>query len=517
MSHTPGPTARRRPARVLAPGLAAARTRLTRAGASGRAWRARREVGSGTLPTTRGLFLGLALVSLLVTLLDLVGRPPQDAALAGVGALALAGTWFRAYRAPWGTVALDLAEASAFLVVATAVGTPWATTGLVFGSTWFRSLGGPAGRVALRLALYLLGVVVASVVHAPPGDGPGTLLPVSSAAVLTALTAWTSHRLGRALREHDAAVAVGRVQAALAAGLIGQTDSAAILTVTRSAWADVCRAVPGLRMLELDGARVLARTGRWTGTQPVGGLAEAGLPALGRVGALASAPLGLAPELDLAAGERCRWARVPLTEADGRTHSLVVGAGAQVDAAVLDAVTGAVAQVDLALEHASAHAALARRATTDELTGLANRAAFFSALEASAAPVSVLYLDLDEFKAINDRHGHGVGDEVLREAAERLRAACRPTDLGARLGGDELAVLLRDTDAAAAEAVGRRISAALALPVRTSAGEISTAASWGVATATSHETDLLARADEAMYVRKRSRETGRSPARPPRR
>lgn len=89
---------------------------------------------------------------------------------------------------------------------------------------------------------------------------------------------------------------------------------------------------------------------------------------------------------------------------------------------------------------------LARMAYADPLTGLANRRQLLRKLEndvaGSGIPCTMLAIDLDEFKNVNDLHGHDVGDEVLVEVAERLRANLRPTDLGARLGGDEFAVLL---------------------------------------------------------------------------
>lgn len=83
----------------------------------------------------------------------------------------------------------------------------------------------------------------------------------------------------------------------------------------------------------------------------------------------------------------------------------------------------------------------------DVLTGLPNRAAFDRALDGllneASDSAALLLVDLDEFKAINDRHGHAAGDALLREAANRMRTVIRPTDLACRLGGDEFAVLLR--------------------------------------------------------------------------
>lgn len=158
---------------------------------------------------------------------------------------------------------------------------------------------------------------------------------------------------------------------------------------------------------------------------------------------------------------------------------------------------------------------LAHRATHDSLTGLLNRAAFTEALDQavrSAAAlgqrVAVLYLDSDDFKGINDRHGHAVGDAVLVGIAQRIRACLRETDRAARLGGDEFAVLLgalRETDDAVLTA--KRILAAMAEPFGVAGGaSIEATLSIGVAVYPVHArggTALLHAADAAMYGAKR--------------
>ena len=109
-------------------------------------------------------------------------------------------------------------------------------------------------------------------------------------------------------------------------------------------------------------------------------------------------------------------------------------------------------------------------ANTDSLTGLANRGAFRNRLQAAldapqrrSGDQAVLFVDLDDFKDVNDSLGHAAGDELLRIVGDRLRDAVRPGDLVARLGGDEFAVLLDGLiDASAGFAVGQRVVAALA-------------------------------------------------------
>jgi diguanylate cyclase (GGDEF)-like protein len=117
----------------------------------------------------------------------------------------------------------------------------------------------------------------------------------------------------------------------------------------------------------------------------------------------------------------------------------------------------------------------------------------------------LLYLDLDDFKAVNDRHGHQTGDAVLRLVANATRRAVRQTDVVGRLGGDEFGVLMPETDGAVAEAAATRLATGIRTVFQ---GTPSVTASIGLvsavnAAATGAE-ELLHRADQAMYAAKRS-------------
>ncbi|MBA3658799.1 MAG: EAL domain-containing protein, partial [Gemmatimonadales bacterium] len=155
---------------------------------------------------------------------------------------------------------------------------------------------------------------------------------------------------------------------------------------------------------------------------------------------------------------------------------------------------------------------LTHQAFHDPLTGLANRALFRDRVshalvlsQRHGAELAVLFLDLDDFKKINDSLGHTEGDRLLAAVAKRLRACARESDTVARLGGDEFAVLIEGTDADGRTAVVVRVAAALAEPLMLGGGEVYVRASTGLATATGGETadDLLRNADVAMYSAKR--------------
>jgi diguanylate cyclase len=157
---------------------------------------------------------------------------------------------------------------------------------------------------------------------------------------------------------------------------------------------------------------------------------------------------------------------------------------------------------------------LRHQAFHDPLTGLANRALFANRLEHAvelhrrdARPLSVLLLDLDDFKDINDTLGHPAGDELLVRVAERLRGCLRSADTVARLGGDEFAVLL-EAGSEPPEQVAARVVAAFSQPFPLAAGEAVVTSSIGLAvdspeTAQLSSEDIMRDVDVAMYAAKR--------------
>jgi diguanylate cyclase (GGDEF)-like protein len=173
--------------------------------------------------------------------------------------------------------------------------------------------------------------------------------------------------------------------------------------------------------------------------------------------------------------------------------------------------------VENAALRASEHArldTLTRQAFHDPLTKLPNRALFLDRLEHALArmdrrkrSVAVLFLDLDDFKPINDSRGHDAGDRLLVSVSQRLAECLRPEDTIARLGGDEFVVLLEDIDDVRfAQRVARRIAAALEAPFALDGYEAAVTASIGIAVSAAADTSaetLLRAADQAMYTAKR--------------
>jgi diguanylate cyclase (GGDEF)-like protein len=172
----------------------------------------------------------------------------------------------------------------------------------------------------------------------------------------------------------------------------------------------------------------------------------------------------------------------------------------------------------VSIENVDLHQAVRRQALTDELTGLFNHRRFQEVISHEVerarrfeTPLALVMLDLDDFKAVNDRHGHLQGDLVLREVARVLRDTAREVDEPARYGGEELAVALPQTDLDGARHFAERLRErieALRVPRVDGTGSLRVTASLGVAAlpqaASPGDKDaLVAAADAALYEAKR--------------
>jgi diguanylate cyclase (GGDEF)-like protein/PAS domain S-box-containing protein len=170
----------------------------------------------------------------------------------------------------------------------------------------------------------------------------------------------------------------------------------------------------------------------------------------------------------------------------------------------------------IAIEREEARAQIARLAYYDMLTGLPNRARLrhliAEAIEAcpEGNQVALAFLDVDNFKDVNDTFGHSAGDELLVQLAQRLRAQIQPDDMLGRLGGDEFVIVLPNRDAAEAALVASRITDALATPLEIGTKQVPMSASMGISIYPDNATDidmLIQQADAAMY---KAKDAGRS-------
>jgi diguanylate cyclase (GGDEF)-like protein len=170
-------------------------------------------------------------------------------------------------------------------------------------------------------------------------------------------------------------------------------------------------------------------------------------------------------------------------------------------------------QVASALKRARLFQEVQSLAITDPLTGLQNRRSLFDLGRIELArsqrmdrPFCCLMLDLDHFKTINDNYGHPVGDQVVQEFARRCKSSVREVDLIGRYGGEEVVILLPETDSETAMKVAERLRTSIEkTPIRISDRELQITVSIGVSRRDEHTLELetlIARADQAMYVAK---------------
>ncbi len=247
------------------------------------------------------------------------------------------------------------------------------------------------------------------------------------------------------------------------------------------------------------------------------------LPVAGSLGTVASCALAdgpqlrrrLDPEADGALASQLPKARnvlvLPLVDDDDRVGVLALERGglpgARVPRGTLGVAQQFAAHAGLAHRNARLLVEVSRLASTDGLTGVSNRRVFEETLRREAAratrtgePLSLVLLDVDHFKQVNDRHGHQVGDDVLRHVGRVLADAGRGSDLSARYGGEEFAVLLPACDGPEAVAVADRLRAGLAagapVPITASAG----VATLGAGAPTPEA--LVGAADGALYEAK---------------
>jgi diguanylate cyclase (GGDEF)-like protein len=442
---------------------------------------------------------------LLTVPAPLAAANPATATLALAGAAILISSWLVSYRRRTSPLVLGVVDAIGVAAFALACPVPAAAFSFAFSGLWFRALYGSVTRAVVQCAFYAGGFVLALVFwDLVPGD---RVRPETMAIVGTFPVMFLVVIVGRMLAAGVflRAEAAGRDAAIVRFGTammeFHQPDE--ILRLAGAACKEITEATAGLRLIAVFRSAEGELTARSAGpfrqrpdTLPPGVLA------VGDGGAVVTDP----EFLNAAAGERCGW-QVFVIPDHPEGAWMLLGAPRQVTAEVLMAVRSLSNQVTLALRNSEVRRELTHRARTDSLTGLPNRAAFSEtlqdALRTGAEPVALLFVDLDNFKPVNDRLGHRAGDELLREVADRLAAL---GGLCGRLGGDEFAVMLTGVTADAAEEVARAVVAAVGEPVPVAGSVAGVGASVGVALAAPGDgTDaeqLLHRGDVAMYQAK---------------
>ncbi len=388
--------------------------------------------------------------------------------LAVAGAVALVALWIGGvYRGSFPRWA-DLVELAAFLCFGLGMAQPAASLGPLFAAVYLRCLFGSHRAAAARGAGYIAVVfTLASLLHSAdvmqrPVDvvawaGPSIVLTTLVVRILSVC-------LTRLTRSRD-------INARLADGTRGLSAAQA----ADQAWAVVRE---GARAIVPDATEVrLAVTGD-------------------RATALADDGAVL----------------LEVSDGNGRHGWLRVTAPRPLCPEQREALSVLVSQAAIVLDSLALRAQLAYRASHDTLTALPNRTHFADRLAGAIAerPVAALFIDLDDFKAVNDTLGHAAGDELLAEVGARLSRSLRSGDIAARLGGDEFAVLVDGVGTVAdATTVARRVLEALSRPFRLDNRLVHVRPSIGIALGAASPTEpaeraatVLSRADVAMYVAK---------------
>lgn len=311
------------------------------------------------------------------------------------------------------------------------------------------------------------------------------------------------------------AVEIGRPLVAIPIEIEGDDSTGSLAAVGRGAPSLAGTPLAGTGLAVVTGAHRSGR--RRPGSRPVADLLAPG--PMGR----ASRPRQADPNRVVAERIAARARSVfglrntlvaPLTTDHGMVGALLIShrtAGVWPSAA-RRLLGGAASEASAALSRAYSHREAEARASTDGLTGLPNRRYFdeFCALlsrrRRAEDSVGVLMIDIDKFKALNDAHGHPVGDEVLRAVAAAIVGAVREDDVPARYGGEEFAVLLRNPTIGVAVEVGERVRAAVAGLDLARFGVPSVSVSVGAAVAEHGEepiTTTIEAADRALYDAKR--------------
>ena len=470
------------------------------------------------LAATRRVMLLLAVASTVVALAQaLTGATPVSAPVLVVAAVLLVGSVLHTFRTRRQGPGAELVALVATGAIAYATDPSASVVAVAIALMWFCALFGTRRASLARPLLYAAVLVVAATLPSV-APGLGTDHPIGSATRLAwsvpviVLTAVVARLVSEGVHAGSMSARLGGIQVRLANRLLGRTDYAELVRAAWQAQGELCEVFPELRLAHLvertDSLEVRRSTGPFARTpdsvpRPPGG------PRPGRTRFGRSADPTTAA-LDDAAGAPCEWLWIKTRGrfGDDSRRWIVLGAPGSLPAPASAALELQMDEVNQALHYHVVHEQLAAQAYQDQLTGLHNRASFLAELTTALGPddeaLSVLFIDLDGFKEINDLFGHRAGDRLLTEAARRLREATGPGAVCARIGGDEFGVLLRGTDDADATATARAIARTLAATTHPDGSPAHIGACIGIANANGcrDASELLHRADIAMYASK---------------
>ncbi|ASD22879.1 hypothetical protein B7495_12895 [Cryobacterium sp. LW097] len=469
---------------------------------------------AGVLEGTRWLFTWLALLSVVFSLPGIIPNVTAsrlDLLLASVSTVALISSWIYSLMRQRVPFALEVLDALALTAFALAGPVPLAAAPVFFAAAWLRTLYGTSWRSAIRGALYTVAVLTITVLWPlTPGHPTAPDMARQAATIsIMLLIILVAEQLRTVLQANDWAIERDKALTETGSRLLGMTDANAIRLLSWTTAGELGATTPGLRVVKVVRHEELLLVGAHTGDFIVPPPTSFPGDVLRTIGTNGDAQIMRTGPLDDAAGLPLLWECVSLTEQEEDAW-LLVGAPKRIPEGTILSVRSLVNQVNLALRNSRSHHQLTAQAQHDTLTGLDNRLSFTSQLGALLARTDtteglhVLFLDLDDFKDVNDHMGHRAGDAVLTEVAERLRNCTRPQDICSRLGGDEFAVVLTGTTIAAAKAIAQRMVGSLAAPIIVDGRPCRVGASVGVATAApgANLDELVHQADVAMYAAK---------------
>ena len=473
---------------------------------------------AGLVEQTRWLFLMFLFGEVALVLPVPLREGVAARTLLALGSTAvLVSSWIYRYLRQSTAWQLDVVDALGVLGFGLSSQRPSIAIGTVMSAMWLRAMYGSFRRLLLYCLGSAAGLAAVFPLWTVLWDDPVPPAVYSLAPIpVTFLVTVVSRHLAMNLFAREQSQGRDATLGVLGSELLSVTDRASIFELANDCVHSLVRWSPGLGIIVTTGNALDDRTGARDGdlrvVETVGScgtvpetLPRFLVPDMAHIGG-AAIPMPAAHAFF--GGATGRWTGVPLPEQPGAWLFVSHPNDAQDDA--LRAILSMVSLVTLGLRNSTSRDHLATQAHTDPLTGLANRSAFGSALEAALTHATgelrpaVIFLDLDDFKTVNDTLGHASGDELLRAVADRLRKATRSLDVCARLGGDEFGVLLSGATDEVAMVVAQRLVDVVATPFTLNGRTATIGASVGLVYVEpgSSAEELLRHADTAMYAAK---------------